>query len=72
MYCTFPTDLIVIIGDEPNYVKCGKDATHEVVNSDWYICEDHVEYVKSRGWPLKKIKRRVKWLRRWKSMLKNR
>lgn len=70
MNCSIPTDLIEVGGD-PQYVRCGKKATHKVVNSDWYICEGHVEYAKSEGWPVRKIKRRLRWLRKWKSMLKN-
>ena len=55
MNCSIPTDLIEVGGD-PQYVQCGKKATHEVIKSDWGICKDHVEYAKSKGWPLKKLK----------------
>jgi len=55
MNCSIPTDLIEV-GRNPRYLRCGKEATHEVKNSDWGICEGHVEYAKSKGWPLKKLK----------------
>jgi len=55
MNCSIPTDLIKV-GRNPRYLQCGKKATHEVKNSDWGICKDHVEYAKSKKWSLKKLK----------------
>ena len=55
MYCSVPTDLIEA-GGKPQYLLCGKKATNRVENSDWYICEEHVEYAKSKNWFLKKLK----------------
>jgi len=55
MYCSVPIGLTGVEGRQ-QYLRCGKKATHEVKNSDWCICSDHVAYAEEEGWPLIELK----------------
>ena len=37
------------------YDRCGEDAVCKVKNSDWYICENHIDYAIKQKWELEKL-----------------
>jgi hypothetical protein len=37
------------------YKRCDQTAHYHIKNSDWFVCEDHLEYALSKRWPVEKI-----------------
>jgi len=53
-FCSIPIDLKIIEGG-PEYIRCGEDAVYKVKNSDWYVCENHVDYATKQKWELEEL-----------------
>jgi hypothetical protein len=56
MRCSIPVGMSIKANGELKYLRCGKDALMKCEDSDWYICDDHKEYVDTKGWKLNLIK----------------
>lgn len=54
-FCSVPTNLKVDNSGNAHYVHCGEMATHKVVDSDWYVCEGHLEYMRKNKWAVEKL-----------------